>query len=103
MVKGVIAFVLSDSILIRHHLLVSPAMPAVKFVQAQVVALYVSITVLLLMEYVLLIVVQAAFNAQIQYVVNALKIIILLVLSVPLLAQLVLPLLLVSPVLAIAI
>lgn len=53
MVKNVIAFVLSDSILIRHHLLASPAMLAVKFVQVQVVALYVSITVLLLMEYVL--------------------------------------------------
>ena len=52
-------------------------MLAVKFVQVQVVALYVSITVLLLMEYVLWIVVQAAFNAQIQFVVNALKIIIL--------------------------
>ena len=47
--------------------------------------------------------VQAAFNAQIQFVVNALKIIILLVQSVYQLAQLVLHLQLVRHVLAIAI
>lgn len=55
------------------------------------------------MECVLLIVVQAAFNVKIQFVLNALQIIIPLVLSVHQFVQLVLHLLLVSPVLAMAI
>jgi len=80
--KNVQILVLSDSILISHHILASHVMPVVKFAQAQAVALCAWITVRQLMEYAQLIVVQAVLNVQIQFVLNVLKIIIQLVLFV---------------------